>query len=392
MRKFLLATTLALVPGFSFAQTTFNVRSYGATGDCVSDDSKYIAIAMKPALPADAFPVVYFPAGCYVLGSGATLPTLKRPVGIKGDGPGKTFIYVRSDYVGDVFSFSETWGNNNTGEWKPRNDFTKGSVRDLSIFGDLSAPTVQNGIALYDRNSEFLVENVTMRLLTGKCLSIGTKKAITQAWTIESNFINLRCFDTAGVDVSSWTASGSDASNELKFVNLDIFRSSGTGLQFRNPNNFSATRLIDCINCRVENSTGDNIVVGSPSDAGRVASVHFVNLQSISPGQTNAGHYGLVIDTAGQQAYDISVTGGVIGPCSSGTICNGVNIGKVSSGRVRLGNISVTGTGITYQTTVGDNVILDGGGLEKVWTYSIPQSVVSKVRTPAYFQGDPTTK
>jgi len=399
MRKFLLATTLALVPGFSFAQT-FNVKSYGAAGDCVSDDSKYIAIAEKEAMraPQGGFPIVYFPAGCYVLGSNATLPMFTRPMGLKGDGQGKSYLFVQNTYVGDVISYSETWGTHNApNSWStPAVDFTKGFVMDLSIFSPRDAtppPADQNGIMLYDRNAAFLIQNVEIRYLHGKCLGIGAPKAVPQAWTIESDFVNFRCYTSgplngdATVDISSYTSSGSDASNELKFVNLDIFQAPGKGLQIRNPNNFSSTRLIDCVNCRVENSGDDNVTIGSSSDAGRVSNIHFVNLQSITPAN---GHYAVNLDTAGLPIYDLQIRGAVLGPCLGGTTCYGLNIGNVSSGRIEIGNMAVNGTAVTIQSTMGTSVLLDGNGTERSWTYNF-NGQQAKVRTIQGRCGDPTS-
>lgn len=389
-------TAISLASRFS---QIFNVRDYGAKGDDSHDDSIAIAAAENAALalPNGSRPTVYFPAGSYLLGSGAVLPVINRPVSIIGDGTHKSYLHVSTAYGGDVIAFDEVWGNNlYANGMPPANDYTGPVVKDIAILGNTTAPATQNAIMFYDRNTRGLVQNVFVNFLNGKCLGFGTTKNIIQAWTIETDIVNVQCFDVgppsgAAVDVSSTSSSGSDATNEIKFINLDVFRPPDVGFQVRNPNNFSATRLIDCVNCRIEAAGGNSVEIGSSSDAGQVNDIHFVNLQTISPGYNiNAGKYGLKIDTAGQQIYDVFVSGITIGPCFSGISCNALYIGNVRNANIGVSLASVSGTTVTYGPTVGVSVILHGANNENGWTYSIDSAAVSKVTVPIYKYGNPT--
>jgi len=279
---------------------------------------------------------------------------------------------------------------------KPTADNAGASITGISIFGDKTSTNVNNAIAFYDRNNFAVVRDFEAFYLNGSCLLIGHTKNLNRAYTRESLFYNIRCNNTgttstAAVDVSATTVAGDDATNELQFHGLNIFGSPGVGLAVRNPNNFATMGNISFYGLRVEFSGDDNVDIGSSTDAGQVAGIRVYGLESLTPGQTNAGKYALNIDTGGVTEYAISVNGGQIGPCWNGTSCKGVNIGNVRLSRVQLDNIATVGTNVTYGANVGNFVLLDGNGVEKNWTYSFAAGT-SRVNTPAYFVGDPTTK
>ena len=383
----------------AMASDVFNVKNFGATGNGTTDDSVAIAAAENAALAQTngKRAAVYFPGGTYLLGAGATLPVLTAPLRLFGDGPHKTYIRASTAYVGDFFAASEVWQSASYASGMASSADNAGlAIDNLTLLGNASSTNVNNGIALYDRDDFVSIRDVDMFYLSGVCLKTGATKNQSVAYTRESSFVNLRCFNSgtaseAAVDVSSTSISGSDATNELKFVNLSVFSSVGIGLQVRNPNNFNATRLIEFTNPRVEFSAGDNIQIGSSADAGQVDSIRMYGLESLTPGQTTAGHYALNIDTAGLQVYDVMVLGGQLGPCWTTTACNGANLGNTRLTRVQLENVSVTGTSITYASTIGPQVVVDGNGSEQNWTYSINSGVLSKVISPLYRYGDPTS-
>lgn len=377
----------------------FNVKDYGAKGDCSTDDSTSIAATENAAMAVSngSIPTVYFPAACYVLGAGASLPLLTHPIHLRGDGTHKTYLSVSTSYVGDIFSFSEIWqGGSYANGMLPTADNAGISVTGISVFGNKTSTNVNNALAFYDRDNFIVVRDFEAFYLSGSCLFTGHNKNQNRSYVRESLFYNVRCNNTgtattAAVDLAATTVAGDDATNELQFFGLNIFQSAGVGLAIRNPNNNATMGDMQFFGPRVEFSAGDNIDIGSSADAGQVAGIRMYGLESLTPGQTNAGTYALNIDTAGVQAYDIMIFGGQIGPCWQGTSCNGVNIGNVRLARVQLENISTVGTNVTYQSTVGASVVLDGNGSEQNWTYSYAGGITPKVKTPIYKYGDPTT-
>lgn len=376
-----------------------NVKDFGATGDGTTDDSAAFtsAINRSNTLLAAGTPVsISIPAGIYRVVS--ALPQFVRGGCLAGDGTNKTYIKVDTSYSGDVFSWSEAWYSAQyfTTTIDAANAKASACVTGLTVFGTNASGNTQNAFRFYDRNDGVLFRDVDVWHLNGNCLSIGRVSATPQGYMRESNFWGLRCFSTGtaslpAVEISSTTASGSDATNELKFFALDVFDSGGVGLSISNPNNFSATRLIDFHSLRVEQSQDDNIRVGSASDAGQVHTVRFYGLQSITPGDTNADKYGLWIDTTGIQLYDIMVAGGELGPCEAATSCRGLYLNNTRLTKIQLGNISSTGTDVTIGASYGWSNVIDGANEEQNWTWSIDSGVLGKVAIPIYKYGNPVT-
>lgn len=373
-----------------------NVKDYGAVGDGAADDSGAFlaAINQSNAYSAAGTPAcVLIPGGQYKI-STSTLPVMTRGGCIRGDATHKTYVLMATAYSGDLFAWSESWmsTNYNGTTLAPASDLAGPILQDLTIIGDSSAVNTQNAIVFYDRNDFVNIQNVDVFFVHGACLKIGTTLTKPQAYMRESAISDLNCFSTGlasvpAVTVSSTTASGSDATNEVKFNRLQIFNSPGVGLSITNPVNFSATRLLEFFAPRVEQSGGDNIQVGSSTDAGQVHDVRFYGLESISPGGSNSGFFGLNLDTAGVQMYGITVDGASIGPCGAGT-CKGLNVGNARLSQLHFTNITTTGTNVTYTANAGANIVLDGGNNEQFWTYSI--ATASRVVMPIYRYGDPT--
>jgi hypothetical protein len=325
------------------------------------------------------------------------LPLMSKGACIIGDGTHKTYVVFGASYNGTMFGWGGSWMASvySGTTLDPAQDKAGPVLRDLSIVGSTGSSNTQDAIELYDRNDFADIGPVDVFFVHGQCLGIGKLSADTIGYTRESGFRDIHCFHTGtastpAVLVSSTSASGSDATNELKFYRLQVFDSPGVGLSITNPNNFNATRLIEFFAPRVEQSAADNIQVGSSSDAGGVNSIHFFGLESITPGAGNSGFYGLNLDTAGVQMYGIMVYGAYIGPCGAGT-CKGINIGNVRLSQLNVTDISASGTDVTYTTSVGTNVILNGGNNEQNWTYSYGSGVHKKVVTPVYLYGDRTS-
>lgn len=380
-----------------FAQV-INVKDYGAKGDGVTDDSAAIAAAENVAVSQinGLRAAIYFPAGTYILGAAASLPTVTKPIRIYGDGLHKTYIQVLTSYVGDIFPVSDVWqGAAYTSGMSPSVDNAGFVLDDLTVMGTTTSSNINNGIAYYDRNDFSLIQNVSFYYITGSCLTSGKTKNQTAAFLRESQIYNLRCNYTgsatqAAVDLSSTTIPGGESTNELHVFGLRLFGSKSVGLRITNPLSNVSSGEFYFWSPVVEYSGADDIDIGSPTDTGQINDVHLYGVQAITPGQTNAGFYGIKVDTNTPQLFSIDVFGGSIGPCAAATTCNGLYIGNVRLARFQLDGIAVSGTDVTYGSNVGGNVLLDGSGAEQTWTYSFGSGAQAKAKTPLAKYGDPT--
>jgi hypothetical protein len=380
-----------------FAQVV-NVKDFGAKGDGSTDDSAAIAAAINSAISHanGKRPSVYLPGGTYRL-AGTALPLITVPISIYGDGEHSTYLQVSQSYVGtDVFSFSEVWIKSAyINPLLSSADPAGINLRGFTIIGDSAAASQQNAFSFYDRDDFVVMKDIEVFLMNGRCLWFGATKNQSQAYLRESRIDHVRCSHTGtstapAVEISSTSASGSDATNTNTFSGLNIINSISSGLVIRNPNNFSATRVMDFFGLRVEISGADNIDIGLSSDSGQVEGIHVYGMANISPGATNAGFYGLNIDPGSTQAYDITVIGGFIGPCNGSTSCNGVRLNNTRLTEIRLENIQTAGPNVTAGPSLGGQVEVNGNGSEQGWTYSIDAAVPQKLLTPIRKQGDPS--
>ena len=385
MRKFLLVMTLALVPGFSLPATAkfpdLVVTDYGAQGDGKADDSQAFATVIQVASQqaASGYPGnIRIPAGHYLLKS-KTLPVMSRGLTFVGDGPHQTYIILDPAYSGDVFSWSEAWmGSAYNGPTTLNSALDKAgpSVKGLTIIGDLSSTNRQNAFMFYDREDLVEVSDVDVLFVPGTCLGIGGITLHDQVdYVRESVFSNIHCWNTGlpgvpAVKIGSKTNAQTDATNQIKFYNLNVFGSADVGIAITAESQYATTRTIEFHGVRSEYSGGDDVQVGSATDAGRVAFINFYGLKVTSPGQSNAGHFGLNIDTAGLQSYAINVQGAAIGPCSGNIACLGVNIGNVREAYIQLVDISTNGANITYTGKAGAPITITGNTTGAGWTTS----------------------
>lgn len=372
-----------------------NVRDFGAVGDGTTDDSAAFAAAINKAnslwsTSKIRLPIVV-PSGNYRL-MATTLPTFTFGGAIFGFGPRRTFITVDKTYPSaPVFSWSEAWTFTNftSNTLTTSADVCGPELIGLTIVGDRSSTNTQHGVVLYDRNDHVIMRDVEVTYLNGRALWIGSKLNQTEAYTRESSFTNFKveyCGTStiAAVEISSFTESGSDATNELDFYRLSIFGSAQAGLVLSNPNDFSSTRNIRFFGCRVESSGGDGVSIGLATDQGQVAIIGFHDLEVIS-----SSSVGLRITTGNTSLppYEVSVIRG------SFTNGNGKSV-QIDVGMAIDLKLDAVDAGIVLGTNAGSDIHIDGPGAAN-WSWSnLSTSGVSAARpiSAMPFRGMPKSR
>ena len=335
----------------------------------VADDSAALARAIRVAnlhtsvgKPA----CVYIPAGIYRI---ETAPPAFALAGcVKGDGSAQTILSIAPEFTGDLFAWSEAW--------EPR---TPGpTVVGLTVKGSADASAIQNAFVFYDRNDEVFMEDVTVKNLHGRALYSGVTKKMPQAFMRESHMISLRFFNDGapGVPVVEFNSVGTgeiDGTNEIRLSMVDIYGAAGPSLVIRNASSGSV-RNITLEALRIEGlqqnvfgpSQGDLLTIGDPVMTGIVNNIVMTDVELIDPGE---GYCALrMVEPSGHPApYQIFVRGFIGGgqPYGEG-LC--INAGRTStfhfSGMHTLGTNVVIGPGV-------NQIVLDGDGLEKDWTFKI---------------------
>ena len=111
--------TLTINDGMPWTSEKFNVKSYGAKGDGVTDDEAAIEATVMAASKS-AWSTAYLPAGTYMVSRGFAPPSFVRWM---GDGPTKTFIKANAGFVTPT-------------SWDPRRYcllFSDGGLNDIEI-------------------------------------------------------------------------------------------------------------------------------------------------------------------------------------------------------------------------------------------------------------------
>jgi hypothetical protein len=130
--------TLTVYSGPGWTSRDFNVRSYGALGDGVTDDTTAIRNAITAAA-GTPYSSLYFPAGTYML---SDYLTPRSNVRFRGDGKGSTFLKCRSNFNLTPYGIIFHNGNGNP---------TNIEIRDLTIDTNGYYPAVSTYPPIYLR-------------------------------------------------------------------------------------------------------------------------------------------------------------------------------------------------------------------------------------------------
>jgi len=116
-----------IIGGIPQKQISVNVRDFGAKGDGVTDDYNAFAKAIEAVKDGGA---VWIPAGNYLIKSKILLD---KPVVLRGEGPGKTNLYINhSQNAFEIITYKRgTWINLKGGYTKGSNKLT---VENPSVF------------------------------------------------------------------------------------------------------------------------------------------------------------------------------------------------------------------------------------------------------------------
>jgi len=366
-----------------------NILDYGTEDDPVdrsgvADDSAALAKAIgaanvhtsvgKPAC-------VYIPAGTYRIVT--TPPPFVLAGCVKGDGSSQTTLRIDPELSGDLFAWSESWEPTTPGP----------TIVGLTVQGSAAASAIQNAFVFYDRNDEVFMEDVTVKNLHGRALYSGVTKNVSQAYMRESRMISLRFFNDGapGVPVVEFNSVGSgkvDGTNEIRMSMVDIYGAVGPSFVIRNASTGSV-RNITLEALRIEGlqqnvfgpSQGDLLTIGDSVTTGIVNNIVLTDVELIDPGQ---GYCALrMLEPSGHPApYQITVRGFIGGgqPYGEG-LC--INAGRTSTfhftGIHTLGTNVVIGPGVSQ-------IVLDGGGQEKSWTFSVAPASRSGISFPLLLQ------
>jgi hypothetical protein len=334
-----------------------NILDYGTKDDPVdrsgvADDSAALARAIgaanvhtsvgKPAC-------VYIPAGAYRIVT--TPPPFVLAGCVKGDGSSQTTLRIDPELTGDLFAWSESWEPTTPGP----------TIVGLTVQGSAAASAIQNAFVFYDRNDEVFMEDVTVKNLHGRALYSGVTKNVSQAYMRESHMISLRFFNDGapGVPVVEFNSMGSgkvDGTNEIRMSMVDIYGAVGP-------------------------SQGDLLTIGDSVTTGIVNNIVLTDVELIDPGQ---GYCALrMLEPSGHPApYQITVRGFIGGgqPYGEG-LC--INAGRTST--FHLTGIHTLGTNVVIGRGVSQ-IVLDGGGQEKNWTFSVDSTSRGGVSFPLLSQ------
>lgn len=384
--------------------SVLNVRSFGAAGDGVTDDTAAFAAAIRQvnARLATGSPAsLYIPAGVYYLNGTAPLPTFTRGGSLIGDGAHKTYIKLGPSYSGDVFSWSEAWMFNAyiSTSLAVSSDQAGPSIRDLSILGSRSYTNQQNAFVFYDRDDFINMKDVQVYFLNGRGLYIGVAKNVPgHAYVRESRFSRVLFWQCGmplvpAVEINSVGSPTDDATNELSFYGLDVIGPIGPGLVIHNANSGPGVRLIRFFGLRVEGGgpgeTGDLLDIGDSTSAGNVNNVQIYGFEA-NGAPSGSAAVRLAASSAASQPYNILLDGTI--PSSNG---DGVDVNAGRQVRIHLADdYTPSGYGVTIgpQGLVGGNIEVSGDGAETGWSYKIDPTSTLAIRTPGYpLFGDPSS-
>lgn len=368
----------------------FNLLDFAPAGSTVDrtgggDTSRALAqvIAAANGMTAKGQPAcVYIPAGIYRIR--LSPPSFVRAGCVKGDGPTQSIIRLDRSFEGDLFAWSEAWANTTSGP----------TAVGLSILGDPGAKTIQNALVFYDRNDEVFIDNVEITGVHGHAIYSGATKHTSQAYMRESHLRSLRLFldGAPGVPVVEFSSRGTgatDATNEIRLSQVDIYGANGPGFVIRNDGD-GVIRNITVDELRIEgkengSTAADLMTIGDPVMRGNVSNVALNAIELLDPYKGFAA-LRLTAPPGVSAPFQISVTGSIGGGAPRG---QGLRIDAGRTSTFRLSGLHTIDTNVIIGRGVSQ-IVLDGGGQERDWTYKIDHTSLRGVSVPLRHDGDPS--
>jgi hypothetical protein len=161
-------------------------------------------------------------------------------LGIVGEGLTKTNVYIGANYPADLFAWSEAWGAESFPfgpMGMPTTSKAGPLLKGLSIYGNRTAPAVQNAIMFYDRVDGVVVEDVSVSYITGRCMQSGMMKNQVQAYMRESFISKFGCMfaGAPGVSAVEFSSEGNgDTTNEISISDVNIYATYGDSFVLKN--------------------------------------------------------------------------------------------------------------------------------------------------------------
>jgi hypothetical protein len=365
----------------------------GAKGDGVTDDTAAFATAIASVNTAAASGVascLYVPPGRYLI-NGATLPSFSQNTGggICGAGSWKSVIQIGSAYVGDLFSWSDSW---DAGIYSSRDGTVSlpakvgARVEGLTVFGNRASAAQQNAFVFYDHTDWLYFNDVTIDTLNGRAFYAGAAKNDGGGYLRESVIQNFRAFHagTASAPAVEITATcstscvGADASNEIRVSNVNNFASASLGLAIRNAEPANGGKISDIQLSRVRVEADDAVTVNSDlvwwGDAAMTGAMARISCDDCEFIGVAAGYYALRI--AGPASNGFYYYSGSIFANSG----NGLRIDAGNNLFFHFKGMTVGGTSVTVASsaTVAQPIVIDDGGREAYYSWVVdPSSIYS---------------
>jgi len=376
-----------------------NVKDYGAVCDNVHDDWQAfhdVITRVNTTANGPIRTVIYVPPGtCRIFGANGPLPRFDNHVAgsIIGSGTFKTWIVMDASYVGDLFSWAESWV---TGIAQFPQFFAGPQVKNLTIQGNRGSSS-QNALMFYDRTDFALIENVTVITIPGSCISFGRLKTTTAGGIRESNLTNFRCSDAGmiGIPAVDFMSSGSGGGNPVVMRDIDIYDARGPYMSIRHSGTFTLmeykiTRLrIEGKEGNTNNTQGDLLVIGDPSETSpqpianiAIDMADFLSVPAGFCAVRVTGH------DAPTRPITVSIRQSVIS--IGGGTGKGLCLEAIRGGEFQFSSIASVDTNVTIGSLVQD-VMIDGMGYEGGWTWSVDPAALRSIRTPSYKIGVPNS-
>lgn len=381
-----------------------DARWYGVTADyqsttSVGTDNAAALALISTSLNAGSIRAVQFPRGAMYTTAG--LPTLTKPVALRGYGGEVTRFYIAPSMSGDMISISDVWYNSEYNEIEVPSIGSKPGFRleGIGVVGIGGGANRQNALAMYDRCDAFQVWDFSADNLTGSGITTGYTKNTALAYIREGAFGKIRIRSCgqlgwpAGQGVTSFefhSDGTGDGTNQVDIFDARVVFPYGVGLQFHNANTNSGIRNINVYGLMVhgeQNPTSpvlaNLIEIGSTTKAGNISSMR---LSGVSANACYVGYSALAFLAASgaSEPYGIQIDGSI----TSGN-GGGINVQYGRQIQINFTNVAVTQVPLTVGPNVGGEVMLSGWPWEKQATNVIDASVTKYVSLPVKQYGAP---